>query len=265
MVARNTESAEVAKQELISNTGRNIFEIISMDMLDLESIRAGINVIDIPIDVLIMNAGGLGGQTPNEKTENGVTKLFASNVLGHVVLLETMLKANKITQISVFSSSEGARGIMGIPKPNLTTSSIAEFVSIIDGSYWGTSYNTRADYGLCKYIGTMWMASLSRKYPDIRFVSVSPGATANTNVFSDIPAYAFIVNNVLSRFGVFHSIETGAQRYIDVVYEDKYKSGSFYASEKWATGKIVDQVIHCSDLANKTFQDNAYKAIHHFL
>ena len=43
-----------------------------------------------------MNAGGMGGKTPNAKTEDGVTHIFASNVLGHVVLLDELLKEDKL-------------------------------------------------------------------------------------------------------------------------------------------------------------------------
>ncbi len=266
MVARNPERAEAAKQDLIAATGRGIFEIVLMDTMDLETAHAAANTIDEPIDALIMNAGGIGGSTPGAKTKDGVTHVFATNVLGHVVLLETLLAADKLTQVAVFSSSEGVRGMPGQSKPHLATSSVDEFASIIDGSFWGDSYNPGADYGLVKYVGTMWMSSLARKYLNIRFVSMSPGGTAGTNVFNDAPAFMrFIVNNVLRRLGVFHSLETGAKRYVDAVLDDSYRSGRFYASKRGATGEIVDQATLFADLENEAFQDNVYEAIHRFI
>jgi NADP-dependent 3-hydroxy acid dehydrogenase YdfG len=34
------------------------------------------------LEALVMNAGGMGGKNPGQKNGNGVTQMFASNVLG---------------------------------------------------------------------------------------------------------------------------------------------------------------------------------------
>lgn len=266
LAARNRERAEAAKHDLVSATGRDIFEIVLLDTTDLDSARAAANAIVEPIDVLIMNAGGMGGSTPGAKTRDGVTHAFATNVLGHVMLLESLLAADKLTTVAVFSSSEAVRGMPGQSRAELATSSVDEFASVLDGSYWGDSYDKRAGYGLVKYVGTMWMSSLERKYPGIRFVSMSPGGTAGTNVFDEAPLFLkFLVNHVLSRFGIFHSVEIGARRYVDAVLDERFKSGRFYASRRGATGEIVDQATVFADLENESFQDNAYEAIHRFM
>ncbi len=44
-----------------------------------------------PIDVVVMNAGVIGNKKLMNLTADGVTTLFATNVLGHVVLLDGLL------------------------------------------------------------------------------------------------------------------------------------------------------------------------------
>ncbi|MEO1668939.1 MAG: SDR family NAD(P)-dependent oxidoreductase [Chloroflexota bacterium] len=266
IVARNPQRAEAARKDLVATTGRDIFEVVLMDTTDLNSARAAAMAIDEPIDALIMNAGGSGGATPGTRTDYGTTQIFAINVLGHVVLLEALLAMNKLTQVAVFASSEAARGMLGMPKPKLATSSVDDFAAVIDGSHWGTSYNGMQDYGLVKYVGSMWMASLARKYPNIRFVSISPGGTAGTEIGGTAPAgMRFIVNRILLPLGLFHSLDTGAKRYLDAVLDDRYQSGRFYASKRGATGEVVDQATIFPDLENAAYQDNAYEAIHRFI
>ena len=111
LACRNESKAAKAKKELEQQTGKSIFEIVIMDLNDLISVRTAVSLLDIPIDALIMNAGGSGGKTPLTLTKYGVTTIFATNVLGHVVLLEELLKAKKIKNVALFAGSEAARGI----------------------------------------------------------------------------------------------------------------------------------------------------------
>ncbi len=87
LACRNRDRATMAKAELEAATGRTIFDIIVMDVADLASVRAGLAAIDGSLDVLVMNAGVIGPQSMG-LTADGVTDVFATNVLGHVVLLE---------------------------------------------------------------------------------------------------------------------------------------------------------------------------------
>ena len=108
-------------------------------------------------------------------TSDGVTYLFAQNVLGHVVLLEGMLASGQLTKTAIFAGSEGARGVpkMGIKRPALRTSSADDFADIITGkAYAGQKLDVFTAYGNAKYVGVQWMSSLSRRFPDQRIVSV---------------------------------------------------------------------------------------------
>jgi hypothetical protein len=219
-----------------------------------------------------MNAGGMGGKNPGQKNGNGVTQMFASNVLGHVVLLEELLQAKKLTKVALYAGSEAARGIpiMGMKRPDLKTSSVDEFASICDGSFFGEKIDPMVAYGPVKYIAAMWMSSVARKNPDVRMITMSPGGTTGTDVMNDLPpVMKFMFKHVGLRliplFGIMHPLDVGAKRYVDGLIDESYKSGVFYASKKHMSGPLVDQGKIFSDLNNETFQDNANEAIHRFI
>ena len=121
LACRNEEKAKAAKLSLEQSTGKSIFEIVLMDVSNLNSVRAAVESISEPVEGLVMNAGGMGGKNPGEKTADGVIQMFAVNVLGHVVLLDELLKAKKLTKVVLYAGSEAARGVpkMGMKRPKL--------------------------------------------------------------------------------------------------------------------------------------------------
>src|SRR5271166_3427188 len=183
LACRNQDRATTAKAELEAATGRSIFDIILMDVADLGSVRAGLAGINGSLDALVMNAGVIGGKTPTDLTADGATYMFASNVLGHVVLLEGLLAEDRLGEVAVFAGSEAARGIPKIrmKRPSFVSTSANELATVIDGSYFaGRKADPNLAFGQVKYIGALWMAYLGRQYPDRRFITVSPGATTGT-------------------------------------------------------------------------------------
>ena len=83
LACRNKDRATTAKAELEAETGRRIFDIILMDVADPGSVRASLAGINGSLDALVMNAGTVGGKTALDLTADGVTTVFATNVLGH--------------------------------------------------------------------------------------------------------------------------------------------------------------------------------------
>ena len=143
-----------------------------------------------------MIAGGIGGPTPASLTQDGVTELFAQNLLGHVVLLENLLAAGLLTDVAVLAGSEGARGIpkLRIARPTFTDHSSQEFASVIDGSFFqGGKFDVMLSYGQIKYLGALWMGAMARMHPELRFITMSPGNTAGTDVLRDQPAPVRII------------------------------------------------------------------------
>ena len=105
LACRNKDRAATAKAELEAKTGRRIFDIIVMDVADPGSVRDGLEAINGSLDALVMNAGGIGGKTPMDLTADGATYVFASNVLGHAVLLEALLAEDRLGEVAVFAGS----------------------------------------------------------------------------------------------------------------------------------------------------------------
>ena len=269
LACRNAGRATTAKAELEAATGRRIFDTVLMDVADLGSVRAGLAAINGPLDAVVMNAGVIG---PNSMglTADGVTTSFATNVLGHVVLLEGLLAEDRLREVAVFVGSEAVRGVpkLRMKGPLWVSHSADEFATVIDGSYFaGKKADFNLAFGQAKYIGALWMAYLARQDPDRRFITVSPGNTTGTGAASDLPLPMRIgARYILPALGLSHKLEVGAKRLVDGVTDPTLSSGVFYASAaNTLTGPLVNQADFLPDLANPSFQDNANEAIHRFI
>jgi NAD(P)-dependent dehydrogenase (short-subunit alcohol dehydrogenase family) len=270
LACRNQDRATTAKAELEAATGRRIFDIILMDVADLGSVRAGLAAIDGSVDALVMNAGVIGGERSMDLTADGVTTVFATNVLGHVVLLEGLLAEDRLGAVAVLAGSEAARGLpkLRMKRPSFVSTSADELATVIDGSYFaGGKADFNLAFGQAKYIGALWMAHLARQHPDHRFITVSPGATTGTQASSGVALPVRIAAKyVMPALGISHKLDVGARRLVDGVTDPTLSSGVFYASAaNKMTGPLVDQADIFPDLANPSFQDHANEAIHRFI
>jgi len=274
LACRNLEKAQEAKQSLEESTGKTIFKIVIMDVSNPNSVRSAVAKLKEPIDALIMNAGGMGGKSPMDVTSTGVTSLFAANVLGHVLLLDELIKEKKLNKVALYAGSEGARGVedMGMNRPDLKTSSEDEFATVIDGTFFDEQTDPMEAYGYIKYVAALWMSSEARKNPNIRLITMSPGFTSGTAVMNDLPfgkrlMFKYIMLPIVAPLkGLVHKLEKGAKRFVDGVSYDSFKSGIFYASKaKLLTGPVIDQSTIFPDLNNSSYQDNANAAIHRFI
>jgi NAD(P)-dependent dehydrogenase (short-subunit alcohol dehydrogenase family) len=274
LFCRNQAKAEAAKKELEEKTGKKIFEIVIGDVSDANSVRKAAEKIKEPIDAVILNAGGMVGKTAAKITPSGMNEIAATNILGHVILVEELIKHNKLKKAVLLASSEAIPGVkmLGMKPVAMKTSSVDEFAAVMDGSFLGNKFDMMQVYGYVKYVATMWMFSMARKYPDLKFVAMSPGNTGGTNAPDTIPQPMkfmltyFMMPIVMPLMGVVHKLEVGAKRFVDGISDERYKSGIFYASKQGKlTGDVVDQSTFYTDLKNTTFQDNADKAIHRYI
>ena len=271
---RNTDSGRSAAAELERITGSSIFTVIRMDLTDLDSVRSALSTLDGELHSVLMNAGGTGGPTPLALTADGVTQVFGSNVLGHVVLLENLIDAGALTNTAVLVGSEAARGVrmMRMPRPTFANHSVEEFVSVIDGSFFEQQkFSAFLAYGQVKYLGALWMSALARKHPGLRLLTVSPGNTAGTEALRDMGLVTRALMNhlllpyVLPALGVGQRLEKGAQRLVDGLTDEQLRSGVFYASRPGAvTGPLVDQSEIVADFCDPAIQQHADEAIHRF-
>jgi NAD(P)-dependent dehydrogenase (short-subunit alcohol dehydrogenase family) len=245
-----------------------------MDVADLGSVRDGLEAINGSLDALVMNAGTVGGKTALDLTADGVTTVFATNVLGHAVLLEALLKEDRLGEVAVFAGSEAARGVpkLRIKRPSFVSTSADELATVIDGSYFADrKTDPNLAFGQVKYIGALWMAYLARQHPDRRLITVSPGSTSGTSGPNDFKlplriAAKYVLPVVGPALGISHKLDVGARRLVDGVTDPTLSSGVFYASAaNKLTGPLVDQADIFPDLANPSFQDHANEAIHRFI
>ncbi len=270
LACRNRDKAKVAKADLETATGRCGFEIVLMDVSDPASVRAGLAGIDGSIDAVVMNAGGMGGKTPMAVTADGATYMFAQNVLGHVVLLETLLAEDRLGEVAVFAGSEAARGLpkMGFKQPSFVSKSADELATVIDGSHFADrKTDVNLAYGQAKLLGALWMAYLARRYPDRRFITMSPGNTTGTQAPKDLALpFRIAAKYVMPHLGISHKLDVGAKRLVDAVTDPTLSSGVFYASAAGKMkGPVVNQADIYPDLADPSFQDHANEAIHRFI
>ena len=113
------------------------------------------------------------------------------------------------------------------------------------------------------------MASLARRYPAVRLVTMSPGGTAGTNGLDALPPVKrFLMRHLamplMVRFGHVHNVQAGAKRYVDAILDAQYATGVFYGNDKKTIGPLTDQARFFPDLSNPAFQDNARAAILRF-
>ena len=275
LFCRNQVKAEAAKKDLEEQTGKRIFEIIIGDVADANSVRKAIEKIKEPIDAVILNAGGVVGKTAAKITPSGMNELAATNILGHVILVDELIKHNKLRKTVLSVSAEAVPGVkaLGMKPVAMKTSSVDEFAAVLDGSYFGNKFDVTQAYGYVKYVTSMWTLSMARKYPDIKFVVMSPGNTKGTLAPNNLPPpMKFMLKNFMMPIvfplmgGMVHKLEVGAKRFVDGISDEQYKSGVFYASKEGKlSGDVVDQSTFFTSLKNTTFQDNANEAIHRFI
>jgi len=270
ITGRNQAKLQAAKAELEQVTGKRVFEIMLIDTSNFDGVRQAVADLPAPVEGLVMNAGGvIGGDS---KHGSGAMTMVAINLLGHVILFDEMIKAGKLTDVAMYAGSEAAIGIpsMGFGAPEFNDYTVDEFVKVMNGSFFDNKVAENVLYGYVKYFAAMWTASMARQYPNLRIVTVSPGGTSGTegaDKMTSMMRYMMkIMMPIMATFGVMHNLETGAKRYVDVLTDSRYKSGTFYASPKGKmSGTLTDQSDIQPAFVNTTYQDNVNEAIHQFV
>ena len=275
LFCRNRARAEAAKKDLEVQTGKRIFSIVIGDVTDADSVRRAVEDIKEPIDAVVLNAGGVIGKTAAITTPSGMNQLAATNILGNVILVDELIKQDKIKKAVLAVSAEAVPGVkmLGVKPVSMRTSSVDEFAAVLDGSYFSNKFNALQAYAYVKYAETMWTLSMARKYPKLKFVVVSPGNTKGTQAPDSLPPpMRFMLKFVMMPIvfplmgEMVHPLDVGAKRFVDAISDERYKSGVFYASKEGKlSGEMVDQSTFFTDLKNASFQDNANEAIHRFI
>ena len=190
LFCRNQARAEAAKKDLEAKTGKRVFEIIIGDVTDANSVRRAVEEIKEPIDAVILNAGGVVGKTAAQITASGMNELSATNILGNVILVDELIQRDMLRKAVLAVSAEAVPGVkmLGVNQSAMRTSSVEEFAAVLDGSYFGNKkFDALQAYAYVKYAETMWTLSMARKYPQLKFIVVSPGNTSGTQAPNALP------------------------------------------------------------------------------
>ncbi|MGR5414188.1 SDR family NAD(P)-dependent oxidoreductase [Vibrio astriarenae] len=275
LACRNQARAEEALQRLEALTGKKVFETLIVDVSDLKSCQKAAENLNTKVDGIVLNAGGAGGSEPTKLTKDGVIFTFAVNVLGNIHLTELLMRNGKLSKNGsvMYVASFAARGApeLGSKKPPITEGSVEEWRTVVNGEKFITNTSYTDHYGSVKLMGALWTMSMARKHSDIRFITVDPGMAVGTSGADDFPWYQKWATNATMRvmqfIGRAHSVDVGAQRYVDVLLdEDTFKTGIWWGSKKGLTGELADQRQHWPEIiGSELAQDNAAAVIHSFL
>lgn len=241
LACRNQTRAQVALKNLEELTGKKIFEILIVDVSDLESCQAAAKNLNTQVDSMILNAGGGGGTEPTKLTKNGSTFIFSANVLGHVHLTDLLMQNGKLSKSGsvMYVASFAARGAseVGAGKPPINEGSVEEWTSVVNGEKFSNNKTYTDIYGSAKLMGALWTMSMARQHPQMRFITVDPGMARGTAGTATLPWHQCWTMNVamwvMELLGKAHSVDVGAKRYVDVLLSDKnFTSGLWWGVKK---------------------------------
>ena len=276
LACRTVEKAETARQQLAERVGKDFFEVLAIDVADLDaSRRAAQTLIDrgSTIDLLVLNAG-LARQTL-EHTAQGFEMTLAASLFGHHLLTMELLAADMLAPSAhiVIAGSEGARGEMpGFRVPDYQAikdavgGSIDAAMDAVARGEQPESYGSNATYTNAKLWVAWWAAALSRRLPeDMVVVAVSPGSAPGTAFARNMSAPMRLVMVPMLKivgplFGMAGSVAQGAQRYVDAGDFAGDASGKFWASPP---GKLVGalEVQKQPHFTDETLQEAAWHSV----
>ena len=245
VTARTEDKAQGAREQLREQSGKDVFETLTLDNGKLETVEAAAGALAERggrIDVLILNAG-LAPTKNVAKTADGIELTVAASLTGHHLLTMRLLESGVLNDTAriVIAGFEAARGDV----PTFTPVHIDAFAAAnFDGDLEAAiesqmrmrppaTYKPSDTYATAKMFVAWWAAELAGRIPKGMTVNaVSPGSTPDTNAVNNAPFYMrYIMIPVFKLVpGMSHSVSDGP----DV-------SGKFFASRpKKMTGALTE-------------------------
>jgi NAD(P)-dependent dehydrogenase (short-subunit alcohol dehydrogenase family) len=269
LAVRNAERGTALRDSLQAQFPSVRFAVSQMDLASLVSVRAAAAQVKEPLDAIVLNAGGTGGPEPQARTPDGVSQMFAANIVGHAALVDLLLSSGLLRGTVEFVGSEAAFGVpaLRLPAPAIADGSVAEFSSWIDGSWFdGRTYNRSLAHGQTKLLGALWIGALARSRPELRTVAMSPGNTSGTGILRDLPLpVRLLIPRVNALLGRSHSLDVGTEHLAAGVLDPAYGTGRFWASAPGKiTGPVVDQAAAHPIVEDPSLQDHADAALRAF-
>ncbi|MEE8331879.1 MAG: SDR family NAD(P)-dependent oxidoreductase [Acidimicrobiia bacterium] len=266
ITARTDTKAETARRKLQARTDSNVFEPLTLDLDDHQSVASAAKSLaedSGKIDFLLLNAG-IAPTKEASTTADGIESTIAATLIGHHLLTMRLLEASLLADSAriVIAGSEAARGDVPMMNPvdvdKLAADSYGgEPEPAIEAYMHATSpisYNANNTYATAKMFAAWWAAELAKKLPEGMTVNaVSPGSTPDTNAVRNAP---FFMKRIMLPFfkivpGMSHAVKDGADRYLEASRFGPEVNGKFFASKpKKMTGPLHEmQMDHLDNPA----------------
>jgi NAD(P)-dependent dehydrogenase (short-subunit alcohol dehydrogenase family) len=196
--SRSLDRAQAATREVLGTTTP-----LQLELADFDSVIACANAIrsiSQPLDLLICNAGYLGGSGRRELV-NGVEKHFAINHLGHFLLVNRLLGR-------LYMADQGRVVVVGSRAGYTSAPSIGIEFENLDA---GTGYADRRAYGHSKLANALFSLHLAELLRGTRITSnaLHPGVI-NTEIDRHLSSVKQLGFSLATKFGYGKSIEEGA-------------------------------------------------------
>jgi NAD(P)-dependent dehydrogenase (short-subunit alcohol dehydrogenase family) len=217
MAVRNETKGKAALEQLLAGQPRAAVEVRHLDLADLDSVRAfadGITADDVPVDVLVNNAGVM--MPPRQLTKQGFESQFGGNHLGHFALtglLFDRLRAGKDARVVTVSSSLHKRGSIHFDDLN-----------------GEKKYSPTAFYAQSKFANVLFGLELDRRLRaagiPIRSVLAHPGYSATNLQTSGPTGIAKQLMRVANKL-VAQDVDMGALNQLYAATDPGAQSGQF--------------------------------------
>lgn len=250
-LAARSKSKALAAIEDIQNAVPRAAPItyINLDLTSFESIKKAASEFLAQSDqlhILINNAAIMA--TPPGITKEGYEIQFGTNHVGHALLTKLLLPILRKTATAT-NPPQDVRII------NITSDLAArapatntyEFDTLKTDAAATTTF---VRYGISKLANIHHASALSRRYPEIRSISVHPGVV-NTNLKTGIGASFPIVKPFLPIIGLFTTqVSTGAKNHLWAAVSPDARSGELYypvgitgKGSKQSSDKVLEDAL----------------------
>jgi len=215
---RDPKSLDFTKNEFRTLSGNPNVEVLPLDLSSLKSIRAFANIIqerDLPVHILIHNAGCLPGKT-REITEDGFELSWQTNYLGPFYLNQLLLPQLK----------------KAVPPARIVTltsvSHVFGHVDMTDLAYVRKEFNYSTAYADAKLALLLFSKELQRRLEregrgDILSVACHPGLVASGFYERHVPNKNWLIG--------FKSPQSGARTstFLALAPANQLQKGGYYA------------------------------------
>ncbi|MDO8968089.1 SDR family NAD(P)-dependent oxidoreductase [Algoriphagus sp.] len=210
---------EKAKKMIDGLPGKEKIRLISMDLSEMSSVKAGAKEIlqfTDQVDVLINNAGGM---FPAKKlTSEGLDMTFATNHLGHFLLTQELLPALEKGKAKIINVSSEAHRISGDPSGDFSLKKSATTITA---------------YGKVKLYNILFSNELKTRFESkgINAFSLHPGAV-RTAFGSETSGLTKGLIRLTQLF--FISPKAGAETtiFLAKTTKENLRNGSYYVRRK---------------------------------